>query len=253
MIDLWKVVLPRSRTLSLIIEKTLRRFFGALSYPQDFRDEADRTYKQLDPQFTDALEDWEAQFYLKNSGLTEQERRDRLEATWKLTGGQSPAYLQSVLRGYGFDVYVHDWWIDQPPGSLVMGDNLSFMGDQYSFMGEQASVSESPWDPNIILVPPYYPLVNKISTRQFTTITMGYQNITMGYEESVMGNVVGSESLDINIIPADPARWRYFYYIAGEVMPNQATVPLSRKDEFEELILSIFPAHLWGGIIVEYV
>lgn len=253
MIDLWKVVLPRSRAFSLIIDKTLRRFFNGLTYPQDFRDESDRTYNQLNPQLTDSLAEWEAQFYLKNTGLTEQERRDRLEATWKLTGGQSPAYLQSVLRGYGFDVYVHDWWMPKNLQQVVMGDQFSFMGDQFSFMGERSPIYPLAWDPNQILVDPYYPLVNKISTKIFSTITMDYQGIVMGAGNARMGNIVGADSPEDYPIPADPNKWRYFYYIAGEAMPNQATVPLSRKDEFEELILSIFPAHMWGGIIVEYV
>lgn len=251
MIDLWKVVLPRSRAFSLIIDKTLRRFFGGLTYPQDFRDEADRTYNQLNPQITDSLAEWEAQFYLKDTGLTEQERRDRLDATWKMTGGQSPAYLQSVLRGFGFDVYVHDWWMDEEEQLLVMGSNVAFMGDEFSRMGQVFTNFPSPWDPNLILVPPYYPLVNKTSSIIFSQVTMGSEVAFMG--DSFMGDITEQEMDPIYPLPSDPNKWRYFYYIAGVTMPNQATVPLSRKDEFEELILSIFPAHLWGGIIVEYV
>ena len=51
---------------------------------------------------------------MSSTGLTEQERRDRLDASWKATGGQSPRYIQDTLQAAGFDVYVHEWWI---PGS----------------------------------------------------------------------------------------------------------------------------------------
>ena len=251
MIDLWKVVLPQSRAFSLIINKTMRRFFGGLCYPQDFRDESDRMYKQLDPQVTDALLKWESQFYLPDTGLTEQQRRDRLEATWKMTGGQSPAYLQSILRGYGFDVYVHDWWMPAGNKNLTMGSSVSFMGGEFSFMGQLFDNYPSPWDPNLILIPPYYPLVNKIASQVFAPITMGSGSAYMG--NAFMGDVIDTEFTPDYPIPSNPDKWRYFCYVGGEEMPNQATVPLSRKNEFEELILAIFPAQLWVGIIVEYV
>ena len=74
----------------------------------------------------------------------------------------------------------------------------------------------------------------------------------MGGENAYMGALVKLESGDYYPIPSDPIKWRGFFYIAAEEMPNSATVPLERKAEFEELILSIFPAHLWGGILVNF-
>ncbi len=253
-INLWKTALPRSRAFSLVATKTLRKFYEGLAYPQYYRDLFDRTYKQLDPQVTDNLTRWEEQFYLPSSGLTEQQRRDRLEATWKMTGGQSPAYLQSILRGYGFDVYVHDWWMpDDQILDLTMGGDDAFMGGENAFMGAQIVEYPVPWNPNLLLVDPYYPLVNRTATTQFTPLTMGSECGFMGGEDAFMGNLVKVESGDFYPIPADPAKWRGFIYVAAEVMPNAATVPLERKAEFEELILSIFPADKWVGVIVDFV
>ena len=228
-VDLWKTALPQSRAFSLIINKTMRKFYEGLDYPQYYRDLFDKTYKEIDPQSTESLERWEDQFYLPSSGLTEQDRRDRLEATWKKTGGQSPAYLQGILRGYGFDVYVHDWWMPLTPGG-----------------------SPTPWDPNTVLTPPYYPLVNRIATTNYNTINMGSENAYMGSANAYMGALVTVENADVYPVPSDPEKWRGFCYIAAETMPNAATVPLDRKKEFEELILAIFPAHLWCGIIVNF-
>lgn len=252
-INLWKVALPQSRTFSLIVDKTLRRFYQGLDFPQYYRDLFDKTYKQIDPQVTDNLERWEDQFYLPSSGLTEQERRDRLEATWKMTGGQSPAYLQSILRGYGFDVYVHDWWqTEEQINEMRMGSSNAFMGGANAFMGGQSTSYPSPWDPNAILAPPYYPLVNRVATTQYAQLTMGGENAFLGGEEAFMGNLVETESGDFYPIPSDPVKWRGFVYVAAEIMPNSATVPIVRKAEFEELILSIFPADKWVGILVDF-
>lgn len=253
-INLWKAALPQSRAFNLIITKTMRLFYQGLSYPQYYRDLFDTTYKQLDPQVTDNLVRWEEQFYLPSSGLTEQQRRDRLEATWKMTGGQSPGYLQSILRGYGFDVYVHDWWMpDEQILDLTMGSDDAFMGGENAFMGAQTVEYPVPWDPNDILVDPYYPLVNRTSVTQYAPLSMGGEDSFMNSEDGFMGSLRKTETGDFYPIPADPIKWRGFVYVAGEVMPNQATVPIERKAEFEELILSIFPADKWVGVIVEYV
>ena len=253
-INLWKIAIPQSRAFSLIITKTMRLFYHGLSYPQYYRDLFDTTYKQLDPQVTDNLVRWEEQFYLPSSGLTEQQRRDRLEATWKMTGGQSPGYLQSILRGYGFDVYVHDWWMpDEQILDLTMGGDDAFMGGENARMGAQIVEYPVPWNPNLVLVSPYYPLVNRTSVTQYAPLSMGGEDAFMNGEDSFMGSLRKTESGDFYPIPADPVRWRGFVYVAGETMPNQATVPLERKAEFEELILSIFPADKWVGVIVEYV
>ena len=253
-INLWKTALPQSRAFSLIVTKTMRRFYEGLTYPQYYRDLFDKTYKELDPQATTQLERWESQFYLPSSGLTEQQRRDRLETTWKMTGGQSPAYLQSILRGYGFDVYVHDWWMPEDQViSLAMGNDQAFMGGEGAFMGASSAIFPAAWNPNTLLVDPYYPLVNRTATTNYRSVTMGCNSARMGGEDAYMGAFERVESGDYYPIPSDPIKWRGFVYVAGETMPNSASVPLERKAEFEELILSIFPADKWVGVVVNFI
>lgn len=252
-LNLWKTILPKSRAFNLTIDKKLRQFFEGLSFPDDFRKQADNVFDNINPQHTQNLEKWEDQFYLRNYGLTEQERRDRLEATWKLTGGQSPAYLQSILRSYGFGVTVYDWWQeDEQQNEFTMGSNISFMGEEFAFMGANFGVYPAPHNPNDLLIPPYYPLVNKISAFTSSPISMAGTNIVMGGDMSMMGIGIETISNFDYPLPNDPKRWRHFIYVAGVNINEPAYVPLSRKDELEELILSIFPAGKWVGMIVEY-
>ena len=55
------------------------------------------------------------------------------------------------------------------------------------------------------------------------------------------------------IVPKDMAKWSYFLYIGGQTYGTLASVPLDRKDEFEELCLKICPTQQWLGILVEYI
>ena len=104
-------LLPNARAWRLTITKTLRSFFEGLTYIwTDPREFIDLVWKDIDPATTRELDMWEEQFDLPNRGLTESERRDRLAAAWKASGGQSPRYLQDTLQAAGFEVYIHEWW-----------------------------------------------------------------------------------------------------------------------------------------------
>ncbi|MNJ71212.1 hypothetical protein D3C77_677290 [compost metagenome] len=52
--------------------------------------------------------------------------------------------------------------------------------------------------------------------------------------------------------PTDPACWPFFWYVGAEAFGQQATVPVSRRDEFEALCLKIGPLHQWIGVMVNY-
>lgn len=111
MINIFKHLLPRARAWRITIDKTLRKFFegltGLISEPRAF---FEGVWTDLDPAYTNELDQWENQFALPDTGLSDDDRRDRLDGAWKAFGGQSPRYIQDTLRGAGFDVYVHEWW-----------------------------------------------------------------------------------------------------------------------------------------------
>lgn len=226
-------LLPRGRAWKLWPGTRIRQFFEGLTsgLMAPFRDEVDRTFLDLFPQTTRHLDDWEAQWALPGEGLSEQERRDRLEAQWRALGGQSPHYLQETLRGAGFDVYVHEWW--QP------GTNPPQPRDPFAVIGA----------PN-----PGYLLVSGVGevVRRFTTLA-GQPVMRAGRPEAVAGRFDG-QTLQPKPYPTPESvdQWRYILYIGGETYPNPAQIPAFRRAEFETLVLQIRPSQQWVGALVEF-
>lgn len=72
------------------------------------------------------IPDWEKRFGLPAADLTEQERRDRLDAQWQ-PGRITNEYLQEQLQAAGFDVYViEDVHLAEANslGDLILGDAI---------------------------------------------------------------------------------------------------------------------------------
>lgn len=262
-------LLPNARAWRLVVEKRLRSFFEGLAGSGDaVKSFIDAVYLDLFPQDTRELSAWERQFALPEAGLNEQQRRDRLAATWRAVGGQDPAYIQATLRERGFDVYVHEWW---EPGTepaigvkacatprnplmwirreftdttilVECGEALAACGEEFAEAGNALS-------------PRGYPLVNKIvETVPDIEPLCGEELAACGEELAQCGNYFGfRESRRPYIVPNDPEKWPYFLYIGGETFGTLAQVSPSRRDEFENLCLKICPAQQWLGILVEYV
>lgn len=234
-LNIFKHLLPRARAWRITIDKQLRQFFDGLSgIGSDVKDFLDGVWTDIDPQETRELDAWETQFALPDSSLTEQERRDRLEATWQATGGQSPRYIQDTLQDAGFDVYVHDWWV---PGSEP---------------AVNVKQCVTPRDPTALLIPPNYPLVNKIfESRRITIVQAGEAIAQAGEPLALAGNFLSyTEQRKIYEVPTDPDKWPYFMYIGGEVFGTFANVDTNRYSEFEDLCLKICPCQLWIGLFI---
>ena len=221
-------LLPRSRAWSIVIDKTLRKFFEGLSgFFDHVKVFIDDRYDDLGPQRTQQLTLWEEQFgLLLSDSLTEQQRRDRLSAEWKATGRQDPRYIQDTLQNAGFNVYVHEWWV---PGS----------------------------DPLVIRNPNDYPglkaLVNILKDRVDAFTIAGEPLAQCGEPNAQCENILTSVFTDrVYALPADPNVYPYFYYISGQTFPNTAIVPAARREEFEELVLRIGPLQLWVGLLIDY-
>ena len=263
-LNVFKHLLPNARAWRIAIDKALRQFFDGLTdLPAGIQNFYDLIYLDLLPQSTRQLSLWEDQFALPETGLTEQERRDRLDATWKALGGQAPRYLQDTLQAAGFDVYVHEWWdpINEPPVGVqvcVPARNphlyltggapgvglLMFDGGADSQDGDTVSQDGS------TSTPVGYPLVNKVVTQGF--ISDGNPEMQDGDAQAQDGAIVNDFVFKTYILPTDPDKYHYFLYIGGATFPDQAAIPLSRRDEFEDLCLKICPLQLWLGILVTY-
>lgn len=234
---MFKHLLPRARAWRITIDKYLRQFFEGLAAAliDDTKENFDSTYSDLDPQQTRDLPAWENQFGLPETDITEQERRDRLEAAWSATGGQSPKYIQDTLQNAGFPVYVHEWWV---PGTEPAVD---------------VKACVTPRDPTALIVPPNYPLVNKIPTIVNNYFVQAGEPFAQAGEPTALaGNFTYAEGRVVYTVPTNPAEWPYFIYIGGAVFGTFVNIPTERKDEFEDLCLKICPCHLWIGLFVNF-
>ena len=229
-IKVFQHLLPKAKAWTTTIEKNLRGFFEGLSVePDDTKVFIDQVWEDIDPQRTRELELWEEQWNLITStDLTEQERRDRLDATWKALGGQSPRYIEDTLRGAGFDVYVHEWWSSRFP--YVARDPNTVTNLQYMIQNVE-----------FVLAPNFVALCGKA-------------NALSGEADIQCNNSVGFVTVRVDPpIPSDPNEYPYILYIGGETFGDLATVVESRRSEFETLLKKICPAQQWLGMIVTYV
>lgn len=219
-----KHLLPITQTWSLTIEKTLRDFFVGISRaPADARTFIDNVYLDFFPSTTRELETWEKQFGYDGS-LAGDDRRSRLSAAWQATGGQSPKYLQDVLRNSGFDVYVHECWSS----------------------------------PHVAYDPRSYTTAAKVGIVQCHEPLAECGEPTAqcnGFLANYTGYIV---NLDLTNrapppIPADSSKWPYFVYIGAATFPNHANIPSAQRAEFERILLKYFPARHWIVTLINYV
>lgn len=265
---IFKHLLPNAKAWRITVDKKLRQFFGGLSgVGSSVKDYFDNIWLDIFPQTTRDLDNWDTEFGLRDTGITEQERRDRLDAAWKALGGQDPRYIQDTLQGAGFNVFVHEWWepgteptlnVKQcvSPRNPILYLRREFTGASLLVeCGEPgAQCGESFAEAGNSLEPKGYPLVNKIFQTVPDLITLcGESGAACGEPEALCGNYFSfREILREYIVPSDQNKWPYFLYIGGENFGDIAKIDPNRKDEFETLCLKICPAQQWLGILVEY-
>lgn len=221
-------LLPRAIAWRLLpTAKTLARLFGGLTAaPASARSFVDGVHADLFPITTRALEMWEAQFGLPSDG-SDAERRLRLAAVWRAQGGQSPRYLQDVVQAAGFPLYIHEWW--NPPNQAPRTARDPRTYTQQALIGSiqcgeaLARCGEPDAECNRWLV-------NDVRYIQNSNLT----------PEAPAP------------IPGDSAYWPYFIYWGAEAFPNDASVPASRKQELDALLLKITPAHCWNVLLINW-
>jgi hypothetical protein len=267
---LYQHLLPDGRAWRTTVDKRLRQFFQGLSViPEDVKDASDQIFEDIFPQTTSELETWEDQFGLPMLAVSEQERRDRLEATWReLFGGQDPRYIQDTLQAAGFDVYVHQWWEPvpgRPNGGSVDGNATPSARDPFDYLWDGVSPREfigcghvdaycggDSTFANSQLDVPGYVLVNKVREKNQTPVCSGHIAAVCGGARAASGAEVLGFKEKVYQIPNDPNAFPYFLYLGGETFPAMATVSAQRREEFEALCLRICPAQQWLGVLVNY-
>jgi hypothetical protein len=265
---IFKHLLPNARAWRLVKDNIRDFFSGLTGIGADIKTYLDNVWLDIFPETTRCLGLYEDQFALPNSGLTIQQRRDRLDATWKASGGQDPRYIQDTLQNAGFDVYVHEWWEPipgRPGGGSINNDVTPVARNPFSYLWDgvtdrqfigcghdDAYCGGDTMFSNSQNSPPGYPLVNKVIVPNALTIGCGQTELFCGGDSASAGAEITIFSLKQYIIPADPTKYPFFLYIGGQNFPDQATVQLGRRDEFEDLCLKICPTEQWLGILVNY-
>lgn len=123
MLNALRHLLPDSTAWRLIVDRLLKKYLtGLSSVGSDVVGFVDDVSDDLLPATTRELPAWQKQFGIDALGGDAAQRAD-LAAAWAATGGQSPAYLQSILHAAGFaNVFVYDAF-DQTDVSISKYDN----------------------------------------------------------------------------------------------------------------------------------
>jgi hypothetical protein len=232
-------LLPRSNVWSLTQNKTIGKFFGGLAaFFDDSIDSpkayADSILSEVFPATTSlaSLAIWETQYGLTHDAL-EANRRSSLAAEWAATGGQSKAYIQSVLQTAGFALYVHDWWSSGPPyvsrnpRSYTQVPQIgTYQCAAYALTGHAECAP---------------PLLGQAQCNDFLANEPGYlvnKDLTLRPPPAV---------------PSDPSAWPSFFYVGAATFPNRVSIPVARRAELERLVLKLRPTHQWVVMLVDYV
>jgi len=286
---MFKHLLPNARAWRITIDKRLRQFFSGLAGTgSDVKDFTDDVWLDIFPETTRELDAWDQQWGLPATTITEQERRDRLSATWKATGGQSPKYIQDTLQGAGFNVFVHEWWnlpfkfyaaecgeptaeCGEPTAECgaVVREELGRIevlvecGEPTAECGEPTAECGNIIDVIFTGLPiprnPFDVLSDSTSAFGFL-LSCNASGAICGASLAICGaSTTATGKLLVNLpaniiynIPTSETDWPFILYIGGETFGQKAQVDLARKDEFEALCLKICPSQQWIGLIVEF-
>lgn len=248
-------LLPNARAWRLTVDKKLRQFFqGLTGLGADIKKFVDLVWLDIYPATTRELDAWEKQFGLPETTLTTQERRDRLDATWKALGGQSPRYIQDTLQAAGFDIYIHEWW--RRAYIVECGEALAECGEPLAEAGDTRSTgfpaSAIPRDPFEFLSDGTTGLGFYLNSGGSVAISGNPQAIS-GATNGASGKLLVNKPATIAYqIPTDETKWPYIIYFGGPLYGEKATIDLARREEFEGLCLKLCPTQQWIGLIVEY-
>jgi hypothetical protein len=175
------------------------------------------------PDFTvDDATDWERRLGLITNQLTPLALRKQAIARKMQAPGANPAkghylYLQSQLQLAGFPVYVFE--------------NINYLYPTGFSQNNPVSVS-----PNLF------------SLFQFGDKQFGDTQMGGGYTSLIVNSI--DEQADNNFNIGNNLRSTFF--IGGAPLGNYVTIPLSRKEEFRQLILNIKQVQTVGFLLVNY-
>jgi hypothetical protein len=243
-------LLPRSKAWRVTVDKTLRRFISGLALqPATIRLYLDQIWEDAFPSTTRELAEWERQFGIEDYGDIAT-RQLALAGEWAATGGQSPAYIKSVLDAAGFtNIYVHEWWSSLSP--VTARDPRDYTDiptvGTYQCTGY---TSGPPFAAGDAL--PDQPQCSPYGADEFGTAYNQPQcNRFLANDPRYLVNKT-LRDVAPPPIPEDPDTWPYFLYFGAETFGDDATLNESQRARFERLILKLSPQQQWLVTMITY-
>lgn len=227
MFTAFRALLPDGRVWNIDLSIQFRQVIEAISSSLVDVKEYFITVKDNPfPDSTQSLELWEEQFALDPAGLTDQERRDQLEAAWASTGGQSPTYLESIILKLGIVATVYENFDrDDPTSFLIGGDSEILVNGEILF------------------------------ERRDGTTSCGSPEMSCDNPEASCGAYTGF-STTTKEYPISPysEKWVYYFIVADPASAmTPLDVPASLEFAFKLAILRIKPVNTRAVLNVNYV
>ncbi len=192
---------------------------------------------------------WERVYGLLTGSLILEERKTSILRKLSYPNGvperQHYLFIQDQLQLNGFDVYVNENRFADGSGGWEVQDPID-LGIQPFQMGVgEMGVGEMGGDlPGIDYTICANSIDEDVDSTYFDTV---FSENEMGVGEMGVSEMENPAQLDRD------QQLRYTFFIGGASFPSTVNVPIERKEEFRQLILTLKPAHTVGFLYISYV
>jgi hypothetical protein len=197
---------------------------------------------------TDAS-NWERVYGLLPGTLTLDERKTQILNRQSYPNGiierSTAEFIQSELQRNGFDVYVQENRFEDGAGGWVVEDPDAAATNPVQMGLGEMGVDEMGGD---IAGLDYTICANYIDEALDAT----YFDTVFSQNEMGVGEMGVSEMSTFSAMTRDE-ELRFTFFIGGESYPSEASVPISRKNEFRHLILKLKQAHNIAFLYINYI
>ena len=225
--DAIKLLFPRSGAFNFTIDNDKRKLIKAIAIlPGDIRREMEQVYFDMFPDTSRCIDDWEKVFAVVFSSKELEKQRNVLAALWRINkGGQSAAFLQSMLRNIDTNILV----VENTPVSNPRQRNVTHV----AVCG------------------------NKVAHCNYKKAVCAYRIGDGGFSPTVLRNDIS----ELYSIKNDPRFWAYCYFVCKGIVRNSKNEILyiekiKIKKEFrnyiEYVILKIKPVHTVAVMFIEW-
>jgi hypothetical protein len=253
-------LMPEGAAWNVMSDGDLDNLLNAIAdNQQQAYDRLSKLAKLRDPAETELLSDLEREYgILSNENLSEAQRRLALAGIKYAKPGFGADDLQQKLRAAGFEnlfVYQNDPTID--PDLFMTTTPMCCVGGDNAYIEEPTALIGyiTPGGGELI-VRKIFPQVRPLYLSQ-----VGGDFAYVAEPRMVVGYYLESEEIHtVFEDPGDPDRWRFIFYVGGEVSDwtnppiyERAQIPMALKPLLISLILKYKPIHTWCLLVVDYV